>query len=136
MKELADLLRDVEAPREGHLVLRGSPNTVAKLMQSAARMAGQFTWRGSPVHGVSVHVVADDDELQSLLAEDYTTRHHYRIAAVGAVRAAGFTLLPAFRHEHHFTVVVEPYTEARVRELIDVLAERVENPYYTGGGGR
>ena len=94
---------------QGHLVVRGSPDTIAKLMQSSRVLSSQYTYRSQPANGFSINVVTDLVELDELLRTPaYRTRHHYRRGAVAAVANAGFTLLASFTDPTHYTVLLEP----------------------------
>ena len=133
MRRLEDRLRSVQQLDHGYVVVRGSQNTVAKLMHSAQTLASQYTWNSEPAHGISVNVVADLNELHALLRTPaYRTRHHVRRGPVAQVAAAGFTLLASFAEPTHYTALLEPYTEQRARQFLDALTTEEPNPYFTG----
>jgi hypothetical protein len=133
MRRLEDHLRADRPPSGGHLVVRGSPNTAAKLLESGRRLASQYTYRDAPAFGSSVNVVVDLDELDRLLqTAAYLTRHHVRRGEVGSVTRAGFVLLATFSNPTHFTVLLDPYTEQRAIAFLAALAPEEPNPYYVG----
>lgn len=62
VKRLEKVVRTAAAPPlDRQLVIRGSPNTAAKLARTAERMASQWSYDGQPCYGVTVHVVAPGD---------------------------------------------------------------------------
>lgn len=67
MRRLEDHLRADRLLIGGHLIVRGSPNTAAKLLDSARRHGSQYTYRDTPADGFSVNVVVDLDDLDRLL---------------------------------------------------------------------
>ncbi len=94
MRRLEDHLRANPPPSGGHLVVRGSPNTAAKLLESGRRLASQYTYGDDPAYGCSVNLVADRADLDRLLqTTPYRTRHRVRHGEVASVTRAGFALL-------------------------------------------
>ena len=55
MRRLEDHLRADRLLIVGHLIVRGSPNTAAKLLDSARRLGSQYTYRDTPAYGFSVN---------------------------------------------------------------------------------
>lgn len=132
MRRVEDHIRADAATSTGHqLVVRGSPNTHAKLRETARRMATQYTWHDRPCHGVSAHVVAQDAVDQLLRTTAYLTRHSYAVVDVAEV-VAQFVLLATFSDPAHFTLVLDPYNETTVAELADLLTHQRPNPHYIG----
>jgi hypothetical protein len=132
VRALEHYLRDEAPPSGGHLVLRGSPNTVHKLLTDAARMASQYNLDGRPAYAISVSVATDEAELERILASSrFRIRHHYRRGTVELVSAAGFPLLPSFQ-QPHYTVILDPYTGERAVEFLAALPQEFANPYYVG----
>ena len=114
-------------------MVRGSPNTAAKLLDSGRRLASQYTYRDAPAFRFSVNVVVDLDQLDRLLQSTaYLTRHHVRRGEVGPVARAGFVLLATFADPTHFTVLLDPYTEHRAIAFLEALGPEEPNPYYVG----
>ncbi len=133
MRRLEDHLRVGRPPSSGHLVVRGSPNTAAKLLDSGRRLASQYTYREAPAFGFSVNVVVDLDELDRLLQSTaYLTRHHVRRGEVASVAREGFVLLATFSDPTHFTVLLDPYNEQRAIAFLEALGPEEPNPYYIG----
>jgi hypothetical protein len=133
MRRLEDHLRADRLLIGGDLIVRGSPNTAAKLLDSARRLGSQYAYRDTPAYGFSVNVVVDLADLDRLLQTTaYRTRHHVRRGEVGSVTRAGFVLLATFTNPTHFTVLLEPYTEQRAITFLDALSPEEPNPYYVG----
>lgn len=134
MKRLEGHLRPEERPPpEWQLVIRGSPNTRAKLAQSAQRMADQWSYAGRPCFGVTVHVVAPADLDRLLQTPAYRTRHSYSHVSVPEVDELEFRLLPTFDGPDHYTLLIEPYTDHRIGQLAALLQRRTApNPHWLG----
>lgn len=136
MKRLEKVARTAAAPPlDRQLVVRGSPNTAAKLARAAERMASQWSYGGQPCYGVTVHVVATGDVDRLLRSAAYRTRHSYGRVEVAEVRGLGFRLLPTFAAPDHYTLLIEPYTHERIGQLVELLTCRAEpNPHWLGRG--
>jgi hypothetical protein len=138
MRRLEEYLRvAVAVPAGWKVVIRGTPNTAAKLSSSAERMAGQYTYRSLPCFGVTVHVVAPADLHRVLRSQEYSTRHSYGALTVDVVRQLGLNLLPTFSNTDHYTLVFDPYNEEQVTRLADMLeANTAPNPHWVGRSSR
>lgn len=83
------------------VVVRGGPVTAEKFLEHAVRQAREFTCRGVPMHSISVNLTVEGWDLDALLAGPMASRSTYATATVGAVRAAGFELMPTFAAPHY-----------------------------------
>jgi len=119
------------APADTHLLLRGSPLTVAKFAEHAARTARAYTFRGAACVGISVELSTSAGETARLLqGRRLSTRRLVARIRVDDARAIGFVLLPAFASPH-YTVVLDLVPSATVDALTSLAAQDViENPYY------
>lgn len=119
------------APADTHLLLRGSPLTVAKFAEHAARTARAYTYRGHACMGISVELATSPEETTRLLqGRRLSTRRRVARIRVSAARALGFVLLPTFAAPH-YTVILDLSPSATVEALAGLAAQDViENPYY------
>ena len=125
-------VRTGETPPAGtHLLLRGSPLTVAKFAEHAARTARAYTYGGATCVGVSVDLATSAEEAARLLqGRRLSTRRRVGRIRVNDARAMGFVLLPTFASPH-YTVVLDLTPSATVEALAVLAAQDViENPYY------
>jgi hypothetical protein len=83
------------------VVVRGGPVTTEKFVEHAHRQARDFTFRGAPMYSISVNLTVHGWDLEALLAGPLASRSTYATATVGAVRTAGFELLPTFAAPHY-----------------------------------
>lgn len=117
-------------PSDGALVVRGSPFSVEQLIRAAERTSTRFSWNGTPLVAVSAVLAASPADLNdALLDTNLRTRRTYRVATVGALRAAGFEVLPTFQAPH-VSVVMATLTTNAARELGDALGRETLNPHY------
>jgi hypothetical protein len=125
-------VRAGEAPPAGtHLLLRGSPLTVAKFTERAARTARAYTYRDRPCLGISVELSRGAADTARLLqGRRLSTRWRVARVPVENAVAEGFVLLPTFGTPH-YTVVMELAPTATIEALV-ALAVRdvIDNPYY------
>ncbi len=128
-------LRDAEPePAGSHLLLRGSPLTVEKFAEHAARTARAYTYRDLPCLGISVELSRSEADTARLLqGRRLSTRRRVARIRVEDVIESGFVLLPTFSAPH-YTVVVDRLPAATV-DVLATLAARdvIENPYYQAG---
>lgn len=128
-------LRDAEwEPAGSHLLLRGSPLTVEKFVEHAARTARAYTYGYLPCLGISVELSRGADDTARLLQGRRLSsrRRVARIRVEDAVNR-GFLLLPTFSAPH-YTVVTDRSPTATI-EVLAALAARdvIDNPYYQTG---
>jgi hypothetical protein len=83
------------------VVVRGGQVATEKFIEHAQREAREFTFRGSPMYSISVNLTVAGWDLDALFAGPLASRSTYATATVGAVRTAGFELLPTFVAPHY-----------------------------------
>jgi hypothetical protein len=106
-------LRAEEPPDDAVVVVRGGPVAAEKIVEHAKRQARDYTFRGEPMHSVSVSLTVAGWDLQALLAGPLSSRSTYAVSTAGAVRSAGFTLLPTYEAPHYDLLLVSgQYPEA------------------------
>lgn len=130
-EELRPLLRDERPPDDAVVVVRGGPTTIEKLVRHAGRTHDAFTLDGEPLWGVSVFCALDDvgpGSLDSLLSR-FASYRVVHLPTAGAIRAAGFDLLPTFGRPH-FTVQLPSGDLAPVADLLQALGPDEPNPYH------
>ena len=129
--EQSERLRDEKPPDDTVIVIRGGPDTLAKLKKHATRTARAWTMNDEPLEGVSVFCALDDvgkASLDGIMA----TMASYRIVylpTVAALRAAGFELLPTATRPH-FTLRNNHSGSLEVEQLFEALGEPQANPFH------
>jgi hypothetical protein len=81
------------------VVVRGGPDSAAKIESHAARTARAYVLDGQPAFGVSVFAALDDigpASLDRLLGGKLSTYRVVHLVTAGSVVDAGFLLLPTF----------------------------------------
>jgi hypothetical protein len=130
LPDLRDFVRSEPLPPSATLIVRGGPDSVAKLAAHAERLRRAFVLDGAPVLGISVFAASDDigpascDGIAAGKLSTYRVRHR---VPVGKVTAAGFPLLPTFERPH-MTLVLASLD--RVAVLVDLLGPAEPNPQY------
>ena len=114
---------------DAHLVLRGSPLTVAGVLANADRTRGRFTLAGDPFLAISVDVTITGWDIERILARQLRTRRRYATSRAGALLDAGYDLMPTFSAPH-YSLVLPSYTEATAAQLIELFGEVKPNPHY------
>ena len=126
--EMRPRLRDEQPPGDVIVVVRGGPDTAAKLQRYAARTAAVWNLDGEPFYGVSVFCALDEigpASLDAILLD----KHSYKVVYLTTVKAladTGFELL-ATGTRPHFTIRVRPLP-AELARLLAVFGEKRENP--------
>lgn len=136
LPELRSVVRQEEVPAAATVVIRGGPDSVAKLRAHAERTARAFALDGVPALGLSVFAALDDigaASLDGILAGKLSTYRVVHLATAGQVREAGFTLLPTFARPH-LTLLLA--TLDQVEPLLDLLGSTQANPHYGEMTGR
>lgn len=125
------LRADEARPTGTHVLLRGSPLTVEKFIEHAARTARAYTFDDQPCLGISVELSRGVTDTSRLLqGRRLSTRRRVSRILVQDVVETGFLLLPTFAGPH-YTVIVERAPTATVEALVALAARDViENPYY------
>lgn len=114
------------------LVLRGTPVTVAALLDQAEKMAKLYSFRGEALYAVSAAATAPGTTLDDLLTgSSLRTRHSYTTARVSAVVSAGFEVLPTFGAPH-VSIAWPRYHADVAQRLQEVLGPLIRNPHFEG----
>lgn len=120
------------------VLIRGGPETAAKLLGHARRLHTVYVLDGLPVFGVSAMAALDalgPASLDGLLASRMASYRVVHMPLVGALREAGFQLLPTFRRPH-VTVLLDSDAPDDVDRLLRALGPGRPNPYHGGGRRR
>jgi hypothetical protein len=134
-QELRPDLRDERSPDDGIAVVRGGPSSLRTLQNHARRTHDAFVLDGEPLWGVSVFCALDDIGAASLdgLLQRFASYRVVHLPRVGALRNAGFDLLPSFGRPH-FTVRLAKLDAAV--SLLEALGSAELNPYHGPRPGR
>ncbi len=130
LPHLRDHVRDEPAPRTATIVLRGGPDTAAKIRLHAQRLRRAYSLDGGDVTGISVFCALDDvgpASVEAILAQKLGSYRVFRRVTAGELIDAGFELLPTFLRPH-FTLL-QPDLDS-VEELLDLLGPERPNPRY------
>ena len=125
-------LRTEEPPNDAVVVVRGGPIAADKIVEHASRQAREYTFRGSPMHSISVSLTVDGWDLPALLAGPLSSRSTYAVSTAGAVRQAGFALLPTYDAPHYdLLLATGEYPEAE--RLLSLFSSAEPNSYKRRG---
>lgn len=130
LPDLRDHVRDEPAPRTATIVLRGGPNTAAKVRLHAERLRRAYCLDGGEMAGISVFCALDDvgpASFEAILAQKLGSYRVIRRVTAGELIDAAFELLPTFQRPH-FTLLLPDLD--RVEELLDLLGPERPNPRY------
>lgn len=130
-------------PIEGHLrahdigddtvlLIRGGPLTAEKLVEHAERQKRDFSLRGAPMASISVDGLVAGWTVELVLRERMWSRSQFATATAGAVRAAGFEVLPT-HDAPHFDVVLAEATLPEAGKLLEVFGPPEDNPFKRRG---
>lgn len=128
MRDLSATLRRDEIVSGDVVVVRGGLDTSAKILGHAEDLARRFTWRGAPAVGVSAfgsRIAAIND----VLSDKLVSYPKYRLAQVGALREAGFEVLPTFVAPH-VTIVLPDLDDKTLDRLLDTFGPVRDNLEY------
>ncbi len=123
-------LRDETVPHV--VVLRGGPDTVAKIVRHAHRTEQRWALDGMPLVGVSVFCALDPEgpaSISGLLADRMRSYLVVHRVPAAKLRAAGFELLPTGGRPH-YTVRMMCGDEAGAAKLLAVLGPPRENRHH------
>ena len=121
-----------ERPAGEVRVVRGGVDDLAKLRVHALRTARAWCLDGVPVLGVSVFAALDDlgpASLRSILGRRLASYRSIHLTEVGALEAAGFSLLATGRRPH-FTLVLPSEDDRTLGQLLAVLGPPLDNREY------
>lgn len=133
MVDLPDLRAFVRLdppPQDGTLIVRGGPDSAAKLRAHAERLRRAFTLDGQPVLGVSVFAAMEDigpASCDGILASKLSTYRLVHIVPVESVVLAGFRLLATFERPH-MTLLLGGLDQLDL--LLNTLGPPQPNPQY------
>lgn len=130
LPDLRDFVRPEPLPPSATLIVRGGPDSVAKLAAHAERLRRAFVLDGALVLGISVFAATDDigpASLDGIAAGKLSTYRVLHTVPVGRVTAAGFPLLPTFERPH-MTLLLGSLD--RVAVLMELLGPAGPNPQY------
>jgi hypothetical protein len=130
LPDLRDFVRIEPLPREATILVRGGPDTAAKLTAHAERVRRAFVLDGRPVLGISVFAALDDigpASLDGILLGKLPTYRVVHLVTAGLLAEAGFELLPTFGRPH-MTLLLNGVD--RVESLLEALGPAQANPRY------
>lgn len=114
------------------ILVRGGPDTVAKLRRHAMRTHRAYRLDGRPVFGISVFCALDSaghDSFGGLLAGRLSTYSTVHTPRARDLVSAGFGLLPTFRRPH-YTLLLDGVFETQLAHLKSTLGPSRPNPYH------
>ncbi len=125
-------IRSEVPPERAIVVVRGGPIAAEKIVEHARRQAREYTYQGRPMFSVSVSLTVEGWDLAALLAGALSSRTTFATSTVGAVRRAGFGLLPTYEAPHYDLLLGSAeYREAMT--LLAVFGPPEVNPYRQRG---
>lgn len=130
-EELRPYLRDERPPDDSAVVVRGGPDTLAKLTAHARRTHDAYALDGEPLWGISVYCALDDVGPASLdgLLRRFASYRVVHLPRTGQLRSAGFPLLPSFGRPH-YTIRLDGDDQAELTRLLDALGPTEANKYH------
>ena len=125
-------LRDEEPPDDAVVVVRRGTIAPAKVVEHAQRQAREYTYRNVPMYSISVSLTVGRWDVSALLAGPLSSRSTFAVSTAGAVRAAGFALLPTYEAPHYdLLLATGEYREAEASLILFGSPE--PNPYKRQG---
>jgi hypothetical protein len=121
-------VREESPPDNARLVIRAGPLTVEKLVEHALRQQRDYSYRGEPMPSISVAATVSGWTVERILRERLWSRSTYATATVGAVRGAGFELLPTHRIPH-YDIVLATATVEDATTLLTLFDAGRRNPF-------
>jgi hypothetical protein len=130
-EELRPYLRDERPPDDAIVVVRGGPDTVAKLAMHARRIHDAYVLDGEPLWGISVYCALDDVGPASLdgLLRRFASYRAVHLPRMGQLLRAGFPLLPSFGRPH-YTIRLDGDDRAGLTRLLEALGPAEANKYH------
>lgn len=130
-EELRPYLRDERPPDDATIVVRGGPDTLAKLAIHAGRTHDAYVLDGEPLWGISVYCALDDVGPASLdgLLRRFASHRAVHLPRTGQLLGAGFPLLPSFGRPH-YTIRLDGDDQAGLTRLLDTLGPTQANKYH------
>jgi hypothetical protein len=130
-EELRPYLRDEQPPDDATVVVRGGPDTLAKLATHARRTHDAYVLDGVPLWGISVYCALDDVGPASLdgLLRRFASYRVVHLPRTGQLQRVGFPLLPSFGRPH-YTIRLDGDDPARLTRLLEALGPAETNKYH------
>jgi len=130
-EELRPYLRDEPPPDDATIVIRGGPDTLAKLTMHARRTHDAYVLDGESLWGISVYCALDDVGPASLdgLLRRFASYRAVHLPRTDQLRRAGYLLLPSFGRPH-FTIRLDGDDPAGLTRLLDALGPAEANKYH------
>jgi hypothetical protein len=88
--------------------------TIAKIVEHAARQEAVYSYRGEPMVAISVDLTIPGWSVERILRERIWSRSRYATTTAGALRSAGYELVPTSRTPHYSIVLPEASEVAAV----------------------
>ena len=136
LPELRAVVREEAVPEAATVVVRGGPDSIAKVTAHATRTARAYALDGIPTFGISVFAALDDigaASLDGILSGKLSTYRVVHLIGAGALQDVGFTQLPTFGRPH-LTLLLK--TMDQIAPLLDLLGPARPNPHYGEMTGR
>ena len=121
-------IRDATRADDATVVVRAGPITVEKFLEHMRRQQDRYSYRQGPMVSISVDATVAGWTLEAILDDRLWARSTYATATVGALRRAGYELLPTF-DAPHFDVVVPVATPDAAGSLLLAFRPAERNPY-------
>ena len=127
-RPIEPLIRAEEPPTDAVVVIRGGPITAAKIVEHAARQEAVYSYRGEPMVAISVDLTIPGWSVERILRERMWSRSRYATATVGALRSAGYELVPTSRTPH-YSIVLSEASEVAAVDLLSHFAPTLVNEF-------
>jgi hypothetical protein len=130
-EELRPYLRNEGPPDDTTVVVRGGPDTLAKLAVHARRTHDAYVLDGEPLWGISVYCALDDVGPASLdgLLRRFASYRAVHLPRASQLQHAGFPLLPSFGRPH-YTIRLGGADQAGLTRLLNALGPAGANKYH------
>jgi len=130
-EELRPYLRDELPPDDTTVVVRGGPDTLAKLAMHARRTHDAYVLDGAPLSGISVYCALDHVGTASLdgLLRRFASYRVVHLPRMGQLLRAGFPLLPSFGRPH-YTIRLDGDDPPGLTRLLEALGPAEANKYH------
>jgi hypothetical protein len=130
-EELRPYLREERPPDDSIIVVRGGPDTLAKLAMHARRTHDAYMLDDEPLWGISAYCALDDVGPASLdgILRRFASYRAVHLPRAGQLLSARFLLLPSFGRPH-YTVRLDGDDQAKLARLLDALGPAEANKYH------
>ena len=122
------LIRAEDTPLDAVVVIRGGPITADKILEHAARQQAVFTYHDQPMIAISVDLTIEGWTIERILVERMWSRSRYAVSTVGALREAGYELVPTSAAPH-YSVVLPDATLRAAASLLELFGPTMDNEY-------